>query len=732
MNSPRIGKVVAGADADAFAPGASSEIITSSEAWVHTLMHLAALVGVPCALERARAAVLRALVEESDPMARLASAAGAVGLSVIPARMTVADAIWTADAHSPLIAWSPVESRWLVVRKRGFFRARISTADEPLDEKPFTRLALARRLGLDETLRIAEFGIVHARELVPAPEKPVRHHGRRSTDHHGPSPVRRYLDVIRLERPDILAIISFSLVTGLLDLALPLAVSSFVSNLAFGNQSAPFIQALLFLGIALFAALALAAVIRGMQIYVSEVIQRRLFIRLAADLAYRLPRVSNAAFDGIDGPELVNRFLDIVTVQKATEYILLQGVPVVLGIVIGTAVLGFYHPTLLGFSILLWFGVGVTLLFGRGAVGACIDESRLKYEMVGWFEELARSPTLFKGPGGIAFAQQRSDQIALQFLSARKRFFGIKLRQIGALLTLEISAVSSLLLVGGWLVLQQQLTLGQLVASELIVATIVYSLSKMEGIFDSWYSGLAAIDKIGHVVDLETERDDGETASPATPGMRVQCRDLEFSYVPGRPVLSGVNLDLEPGECVALWGSIGRGSTTMLNLLFGTANPESGFIRIDGLDVRSWNLERLRERVALIREDGLVAGSISDNVRLGRNDIGVDEITAALDRVGVLNDILELPDGLDTRLVSNGLPLTSRQRLRLLFARALVLKPRMLLLDDLLDGIEVEVVRELFAALAGSGLGWTVLVATRDPSVAEQCQRYIDLDQSNA
>ena len=715
----------------AHSPEMASESVDALavEAWERTLVHLADLAGLPCGDVAARRAAVLAMKEQSEPMAQMVTAAAALGLRLAPARMSIADAVWSADGLRPLVAWSTVERRWLVVRKYGALRARISTADAPLELKTISRRALAKRLGLRDALDVAEFGILHAPPFT-LPEAEDAHHAT-GHGHHAPAlhPVKRYLAVLRPESREVFAIVSFSIVTAVLYLALPLAVSAFVSNLSFGNQSAPFIQALLFIGIALLAALCLSALIRALQVYTAEVVKRRLFVRLMGDLTHRLPRVTSSAFEGVSGPELVNRFLDIVSVQRATERILINGIPVVLGIVIGTLVLGLYHPTLFGFSLLLWIGIGFAVLNGRGAVDASIRESRLKYETVGWLEELARSPTLFKGPGGFALAQQRSDQLARRYLDACRTYFRVLLRQIFSLLILEIFATSTLLMVGGWLVLQQQLTLGQLVASELIVASIVYSISKLGSIFDSWYSGLAAIDKIGHLTDLETERTNGETASPAPGGMRVECQDIAFSYPGGHAVLSGLRLDLEPGECVALWGISGRGSSTTLNLLFGMGVPDSGFIRLDGLDLRSWDLARLRSQVALIRGTDIVTGTVAENVRLGRDDIGLDAITDALDRVGLLGDLLALPDGLDTRLISGGLPLSSRQRLRLLIARAIVLSPRLLLVDDILDGSDPATLRELFTVLRDPRHSWTVLVATRDPAVAELCQRHSMLDR---
>lgn len=709
--------------------------------WEAILTHLVDLTGTRCTGDVVHRAAALASRADTEPMARMVAAGRELGLRVTPTRMPIAEAVWVADAHTPVLVWCVPESRWIVLRRFGALRARISTADAPLELETLSRVALARRLGHESADDTIEVAFVYAPDLVPPAVEGHEegdhghghgqahgHHGHGHGPGHAMALVRRYIAILRPEMPEILAILSFSLVTGLLYLALPLAVNAFVSNLSFGNRDASFLQALLVLGIALFAALTLYGIIRVLQLYAAEVIKRRLFVRLMADLTHRLVRVRGLSLDGAHAPELVNRFLDFVTLQSATERLLMSGIPVVLGVVIGSIVLGLYHPTLFAFAVGMWMILIVGLLSGRGAVDAAVQESRLKYEAVGWLEELARTPTLFKSAGGFALAEHRSDFISRRYLVARKRYFMVLMRQIGTFLVLEIIATASLLIVGGWLVLKQQLTLGQLVASELIVASVVYSISRLGGILDSLYKGLAAVDKISHLTDLETERIDGDGAERRGQGMAVDCRDVHFTYPSGRQVLKGLDVSLRPGECVALWGLHGRGSSTVLNLLFGLVPPDRGTINLDGLDVRHWNLDRLRSRTCLIRGADLAAGTILENVRLGRDDIGLDAISRALATVGLLDEILALPEGLNTPLISGGLPLSGRERLRLLIARAIVLDPDLLLLDDVLDGIDPDTLNDLFGVLLDRKRRWTVLVATRDPSVAELCHRYIEID----
>jgi putative ABC transport system ATP-binding protein len=664
-----------------------------------------------------------------------------VCLSIQPFRLSLADAIWMAREEQPLIVWQADPGRWLLLRRHSFFRVRISTPDRSGQSETISRRDLASRLGLKDVKEVVDVGVV-------SPERPAEamrgredesvsallpaYHVQQDVhdDHHEHvSPVRRFIGLLQPEMRDVWTIVLFSVITGLLYLALPLAVNALVSNLAFGSQSGPFQQALIVIAMALFAFLLLSAIIRGLQYYIVEVIQRRLFVRVAADMAYRLPRVRADSLDGVHAPEMVNRFLDVVTVQKSTALLLLDGINLVLSGLIGLVVLGFYHPFLLAFTLLLIVALTIIIFgLGRGAIRTSIQESICKYDVVNWLEELARYPRLFKGPGGYELASERADQLTRAFLNARSSHFRVLFRQISGLLFLEVVASSALLMVGGWLVLRMQLTIGQLVASELIVSAIVASLAKLAKKFEAWYDALAAVDKLGHLIDIEIETESGDMPRLSGDGASVSVANAAYAYPNGHEVFCKVSFEVPAGGRAALMGSQGSGCSTMLDVLLGLRYPTSGHISIAGFDLRSWYLEELRSSVMLIRSQDIVNGTIAENIRLGSPGIGLDEVQCALRDVGLLEDVMAQPQGMHTPLVTGGLPLSSRQRTRLLLARALVLKPRLLLLDDVFDGMDRSSMDELTAVILDPSRPWTVIIATRDPLVAAKCSQQIDLD----
>ncbi len=687
------------------------------------VIELARSLGIAVSSSEVRDAVTQARGDE--PLQSLEAALRASGARLAPRRMRVDDAVWLAESQLPVAVWCESSREWIALFRHGFFKARVWRSSCP-DEgtRPMSRRELCRLLGVPSVNEVIEVGIVHA--TMPAAATAAHEPGDGHHGHH-PSPVQRVFSLMRPELPELWTIVIFSAITGLLYLALPLAINAFISNLSFGTTSGPFVQGLAVISGVLLLCLTVAGALRGLQHVVAEVIQRRIFVRLGTELAHRLPRIDLEAIDGVHAPELVNRFLDVITVQKSASMLLLTGINLVLSATIGLTVLAFYHPYLLAYSLVLIALLSlIVVVIGRGAVRTSIDESRRKYEMVNWLEEIARHPRVFKGPGGADLASARADDLVRDYLSARRTHFRVLIRQIGSLLGLEVVAATSLLILGGWLVLSQQLTIGQLVASEIILSSIVASISKLGKQFEAWYDAVAAMDKLGHLVDLKLERTGGESRLGAPGGMRVEAKSLAYARLGRRPAFEGLSFTVQPGERVALLGSRGMGTSSILELMLGMRTPRQGEIHIDGLDVRMWDLEVLRSQACILRSTDLIAGTIAENVSLASPEVTNADVQRAVEASGLGDALHNFPQGLSTPLTTGGLPLTGRQRARLLAARALASKPRLLLLDEILDGHE-DTLDCLTRVLFGADRAWTVIVATRDPRVAARCGRTVEL-----
>lgn len=537
-------------------------------------------------------------------------------------------------------------------------------------------------------------------------------------------PITRLVRILRPEWNDIWLILVFAFVAGLLSLSTPIAVEALVNTVAFGRV----LQPVVVLAGLLFGFLAFAAVMQAMQTYVAEIIQRRLYARVSADLAHRLPRVRNSEIGGAYGPELVNRFLDVVTVQKVVAQLLLDGVSIVLTALVGMTVLAFYHPWLLGFDVLL-LGLVVTglVVLGRGAIRSGIDESKLKYKLTAWYEDLTRCGTAFKPSGGAEFAIDRANQITGKYLDQRRRHFSVVFRQILFVLGLQAVAGTVLLGGGGWLVIQGQLSLGQLVAAELIVSTILGSLAKTGKHLEGFYDLVAAIDKLGTLFDLPLERHDGLlTLDTPGAGLPVRMSGVRVEGTRGQ-LATGLSLSIEPGERIALLGPSASGKSKFCQLLYGEIKQNHGRLTMAGVDPTDLRPDVLRSVVGLAGETEIFEGTIADNVHLRRRQVDATKCRAALDAVGMLNACLRLPDGLDTLLTPAAAPLASGQRRQLMVARALAGDPKLLLIDGTLDGMPDEELERTLDALLDNDRGWSLVVATGRQDIAKRLDRIVML-----
>ncbi len=540
------------------------------------------------------------------------------------------------------------------------------------------------------------------------------------------SPFTRLLSLLRPEGRDITVIISFSVITGLLYLATPLAVDAVVQNIAFGGQQQVYLQTLLVFSFALLTFLILLSLISATQHYVSELIQQRIFVRLATDLSFRLPRLRFSSWEQSRTQELINRFLDVTTLQKSSAIILLDGVNVVLSSSIGMLVLAFYHPFLLAFDVILVAAL-LFILFplGRHGVETSIRESYAKHSVAGWLEQLVLFPVVFKAPAGKQLTLKRSHDYVDQYLSKRKAHYRVLIRQIVGLLGLQALASAGLLAVGGALVLGGELTLGQLVASELIVSAIVSALVGLGKHIEIWYDALAATDKLGSIVDLSIERETGERFALSEGPLAVDFEDLTFGF--DRNLLSDFNCEIKPGEFVGITGSLGSGTGSLVDLAYGLRTPRSGTVLVDHRDIRLWHLDTIRSEMGFMRHTEVFEGSIGENVRLGNESISMDAVRHHLAEVGLLERIRQLPNGLDTVLEAGGRPLSSGENRLICLARLLAGQPRVILLDKVLDGLDDHQFARALDTLFQPERPWTLIVASRDPQILKRCDRVIHL-----
>jgi putative ABC transport system ATP-binding protein len=406
----------------------------------------------------------------------------------------------------------------------------------------------------------------------------------------------------------------------------------------------------------------------------------------------------------------------------------LDGIAIAITGVIGMIVLGLYHPYLLGFDILLIGTVFFAIfVLGRGAVQTAIDESYKKYAVAAWLEQLALYPTTFKLGGGSQNALQTADDLTVQYLKARQAHFSVLFRQIAFTLAAQAFAAAGMLSIGGFLVINGQLTLGQLVAAELIVAVVVGSFAKLGKHMESYYDLLAACDKLGYLFELPVEEEYGLTPPRTNRGAHLRFHHVQWSLPTEQTTGRGLSLEVQPGERIVIAGPSVSGKSSLLDTLYGLRTTASGYIEYDGIDLRSLSPARLREQVVLLREPEILSGTITDNIQLGRSNVAYADVRRALEEVGLWNEIMHLPQGLETVVPHGGGTLSGSQRIRLMLARALAGRPRLLLIDSLLDQLSEPHLQRALEAMASSEQPCTVLLVSNRERLAEFCKRTLSL-----
>ncbi|MEZ4321613.1 MAG: ABC transporter ATP-binding protein [Myxococcota bacterium] len=645
-------------------------------------------------------------------MERLDSALPAVGLQARWMTGGAEVALREARPDLPLVTWldDAVGGSWMIVSAQRFGRVQVTALGDG-----------ERTQWVDPGVLFGSESRAWARVLPILPATPLG-----AGEGLPRSPFWRLMALLRAERQDIGVIVVFAVAIGVLSLATPLAIQLLINWLAFGALLQPIVT----LGMALLLCLTLVGVLKAAQRHAVEIVQRRIFARTVTDLSARLARVRIESFDRSYGPELANRFFDVLTLQKAANTLLLDGLAAALQAAVGLILLALYHPLLLVFDLVV-VGLVAAVLFplARGAEASAIVESKKKYAVAAWLEEIARHPLAFKF-GGAGFAEDRTDRLADAYLEARESHFHVFFRQYVGMQAIAVVLPAALLVMTGWLVLEGQLTLGQLVAAEFIVASALAGVSKFTEKLETVYDLLAGVDKLGALFDLPLERTHGARRTSRTSSASVDLEQVTFGFPGAGTTLGSLDLKVGAGRSVSILGAPGSGKSTLAELLLGARRPTSGVVLRDGIPVESLRPSELYDEAVLVRHDGLFAGSVRENLTLGRS-VSDTDLWAVLEALDLHSVVRRLEQGLDTALLPDGAPLSDLQVRGLIVARAIVLEPRLLVIDGVFDGIPAASRERWMAVALDRRAPWTLVLLTADPALAQRCSDILEIREGS-
>lgn len=541
------------------------------------------------------------------------------------------------------------------------------------------------------------------------------------------SPLERFLGLIELERKDVLQVAYYAIFAGLVSLSLPLGIQAIINLI----QGAQITTSWILLVILVTLGVAFAGVLQLMQMRIIEMIQQRIFTRASFEFTYRFPKMKMDELRQYYPPELANRFFDTLTIQKGLAKILVDVPAAVLQILFALILLAFYHPFFIVFGLLL---IGLSYIVfkftAKKGMKTSLEESKHKYKVAHWIQEVARAVTSFKISGSTNMSLTKNDQLVSKYLEARENHFKILVLQFIQMIGFKVIVTASLLTIGGALVLNQEMNIGQFVAAEIIILLVITSVEKLILSLESFYDVLTSLEKLGQVVDKDLESQTGDKPRMAD-NFVLELKDIEYN-VPNRDksILSDIDLNINEKTKLLIKGESGSGKSSLIRLIAGIIQPTKGSIHLNQHPLENINLNYYRSNIGLsLSEELPFEGTFRENIIFNDSSISDDEIFSVIDNVGLRVFVKSLPKGLNTMLYPEGKQISYTISKKIILARAIIKKPKLLILEDSLDQFEAKEVDAIIDYLSNPTHKWALIVVSRNKRFEEVCNKTIELKE---
>lgn len=509
---------------------------------------------------------------------------------------------------------------------------------------------------------------------------------------------------------------------SLLTLAVPISVQMLINTVANTGLTTP----LIVLSVTLFALLVISGLLNALRLHLMELFGRRFYARMLSEISLRTLYAQNPFFADSGKSTLFNRYFDIVIIQKSVPYLLIGGFTVILQALVGFVIVSLYHPVFLGFNItlvlLLWLVWGV---WGRGAMLSAVELSHTKHDVAGWIEGLGASNGYYKSRRHIERALRETDRKTSEYIESSKQHFKYTFSQSVAYLFIYALASALLLGLGGWLVIIGELSLGQLVAAELILSAVFYGISQLGVYYTSFYDLTAASEELSHFYHVPQEVPAG-TLEP-----REGAHDLIFENVKGcaRNVPVTLNLEITAADRIMCCASNHGAQRMFTNLLKHHAKPDGGLVSFAGTDVLDIEVHELRQLITILDRPTLIEGTIRDFLKASHDDSNPSALLAAMRLTGLDTVVKYLPEGLDTHLSATGAPLSLVEVLKLKLAAAVLSKPSILVLNQLFDMIPASTLQNVIEALNIEDNITIIYFSNRDSALGFKKFMHLDADK---
>ena len=517
---------------------------------------------------------------------------------------------------------------------------------------------------------------------------------------------RIFFDILRPEANFYWLAAVYGVGISLLSLATPISVQMLINTIANTAMRAPLVM----LALTLFGLLLISSMLYALRVHLMEIFARRFYARMVAEISLISVYAQNPFFSDVKKGSLFNRYFDVIYVQTAIPILFIGGFTTLLQIAVGFVLVSLYHPYFLGFTLvmiaLIWV---VWLAWGSRALRTAVDVSHAKHATAAWLDTIGGSNGFFKSQRRIDYALDKTDDFTRDYIADRKRHFRHLFSQTIAFLVMYAAASAALLGLGGWLVIENELTLGQLVAAELVLSAAFIGVSQLGSYLGYFYDLFAAVEEISQFYDVEQEQPkgadpfDGPDHSIVMQGVRGQARHETAQF----------DLEIPSGAIIMAAASQHGVQRLFTNLLKMHVLPQGGIATLGGIDMKAIEAHHLRKNVHVLDRPSIVEMTIREYLALSCPDTAPQRMLGALETVGLSRTIAMLEKGLDTPLASTGFPLSAVEIQQLKLANALLERPRILVLSRLFDLLEPEPIERAVAELRAQAYSTVIYFSGR-------------------
>jgi ABC-type bacteriocin/lantibiotic exporter with double-glycine peptidase domain len=496
--------------------------------------------------------------------------------------------------------------------------------------------------------------------------------------------LKKFFEIIRLEKKEVTAIYFYAVLSGIIQLTLPLGIQSIInfSQAAAGSRELP-VSIILLIFIVLIGIL-VTGILQVNQMKIVEKIEQSIFTRFSLEFAYKIPRIESSELNKNHLPELMNRFFEVISLQKGLSKILLDIPLAVIQIIFGLVLLSFYNSTFIVLGLLL-----ILLLFfifkyttSKGLIASYV-ESEHKYEVASWLEEIARSYKTFKISSQNNFHLKKTDELVNDYLVSKTKHFEILKFQYWSLIGFKLLISALMLIIGAVLLVQQQLNIGQFIAAEIVILLILSAVEKLILNLEVAYIILTGVEKLNAISEKKTEIKGKMPFLLNGNGISIEVKHLNIKFIDSRPVLENLNFVIQPGNKICVMGDGGSGKSILLELIGGTIKNFEGIINVNNIPINNINQKEYRKSIGVFyNEQDIFDGTIFDNICMGNEKITPNEILRYAEILEVNDFISQLPVGLYTILQPTGKGLSTIIAKKILLLRAITHQPELLLLDE--------------------------------------------------